>query len=291
MTNMIVKASREGEDIHCRTVDNPVESDSAFYAFLMALIDIIKEENAYKKIQMFNQWIALDPSIAEYFEAICSFDFNRPNNKLLHRLQRSLRKITHYNQLDELKRVCSDPENYTDPENLYKVIVSNSTYIKFSEFYYNPETDARFNELADSDQMFNAILTIDRNQVQKSFEHLTLVPIFLSLIYGENVSPKSITPDRLPMSGAPIIEAMEGMTQDAFWGTYLNLDYLARAFGVNFHPLENLKPLQEFKDIKGRHTVTINHKNNVYEKSSQVRDGFIECQGDQTSQSSHSHLG
>ena len=165
MDKIIVNASRDGEDVHRRTIDNPVGSDSAFYAFVIALISIIKEENTYKNIQMFNQWVALDPSIAEHFEAICSFDFNRTNNKLLYQLQRSLRRIA---------------------------------------------------------------------------------------------------PDRLPMSGASVIKAMEGITQDAFRGTYLNLDYLARAFGINVHLLANLKPLQEFNDIKGRHTVTINNDNNVY---------------------------
>ncbi|CEG58449.1 hypothetical protein [Legionella fallonii] len=252
-------------NIRSKIVDNPGGGDCAFYAFAIALINIIKEENVYKNKKMFERWVALDPSIAEHFGAICSFNFNRPNNELLYQLQRSLRTITHFSQLNELKRACCDPENYTDPNNPYKIIVGNSTYIKFAEFYYNLQTDARFNELADSDAILRAILRIKRGDVRENFEHLILVPVFLSLIYGGGVAPKSITLDRLPINRAPVVEAMAAITQDAFWGTHLNLDYLARAFEVNFHPLENLVPVQEFKgDVRGRHTVTINNVNNAH---------------------------
>lgn len=250
--------------IHQKIIDNPGGGDCAFYAFVIALINIIKEEHVYKNRLMFNRWIELDPSIAEHFTAICSFDFDRPDNELLYQLQRSLRTITHFSQLDELKRACSDRENYTDPKNMYKVIVGNSIYVKFVEFYYDPYTDARFNEFADSDKMFNEILTIDRNQVKENFEHLVLVPKFVSLIYGEGIRPQSVTLDRNPMDGSPVVEAMGAITEDAFWGTHLNLDYLAKAFGVNFHPLKNLQPLQEFNDIPGLHTVTINNVDNVH---------------------------
>lgn len=248
-----------------KIIDNPGKGDCAFYAFAIGLIHIIQEEYSYGKTEMFDRWSALDPSVDIHYKAICQLDLDAPDNELLDQLQISLRGITYHTQLDELKKACANPKDE------YRELVGNSTYVKFAEFYHNPATDTRFNEFANSKHMIEEIFKIDRTKVVENSEHLTLVPVFLSLVYGSDVvdpdthvilSP--VTPETHPNISSPVIAAMSSITQPAFWGTHLNLDYLARAFKVNFHPLENLKPKQIFKDVEGWHTIVINNQDHMH---------------------------
>ncbi|MBL7480458.1 hypothetical protein [Legionella bononiensis] len=250
----------EDVQLHSEEVDNPGAGDCAFYAFAIGLINIIQEENSYKSKLMFDRLVAYDESLRDQFDAIINFNVDLPNNELLDQLQTTLRLVDYHYRLNELKEACANPKDD------YAQLVANSNFINFAALYYNDpqDIDPHYNEFANSDIIQIVLADIDRSQVLENYEHLTLVPLFLTLMYGEEVVPTSITKDTLPSSTSPIIDCMSNITQQAYWGTHLDLDYLARAFEVNLHIYENAHPIQEFHDVPERHTITLRNQNNAH---------------------------
>ncbi|MGL5743291.1 MAG: hypothetical protein ACRCXC_12560 [Legionella sp.] len=55
---------------------------------------------------------------------------------------------------------------------------------------------------------------------------------------------------------------MQKITEDFVWAGHLDLDYLAHAFEVNLHTLENGEATYPFQDIAIRHTITVNNEDN-----------------------------
>jgi hypothetical protein len=247
-------------EISTRTVDNPGKGNCGFYAFAIGLINIIQEEKVWARRTMFDRWVQLDDSIGRYYDAICAYDIDRPNYELLENLHKALRLTTFRQQVDELRRVCPVAKK----EDGYKNLVATSTYRKFAELYYGKDVDVRFNELAYSDAIKKAITKIDRSSVVENRESLVLAPAFLRLFYGERVDLESITAATEPSGTSPIIEALQGVTKDFVWANHLDLDYLANAFEVNLHTLENGNARYPFKDLANRHTITLNNQYNVH---------------------------
>ncbi|MFT4059834.1 MAG: hypothetical protein QM652_09820 [Legionella sp.] len=103
----------------------------------------------------------------------------------------------------------------------------------------------------------------DPKLVIKGHETLTLAPLFMSLFYG-NVAIESITKETKPQESSLIVDAMQLMRQERFWGTHIELNYLADVFHVNFHPLRNGQALWEYKDDPERSNVTVNNKGNCH---------------------------
>ena len=250
----------EEVQLHSEEVDNPGAGDCAFYAFAIGLIHIIQEENSYKSTLMFDRLVAYDASLREQFDAIINFNVDLPNNELLDQLQITLRLVDYHYRLNELKEACANPKED------YAQLVANSNFINFAALYYNDpqDIDPHYNEFANSDIIQIAVAHIDRSQVIENYEHLALVPLFLTLMYGEEVVPTSIKKDTLPSSTSPIIDCMSNITQEAYWGTHLDMDYLARAFEVNLHIYENAHPIHEFHDVPERHTITLRNQNNAH---------------------------
>ncbi|WP_133137146.1 hypothetical protein [Legionella rowbothamii] len=147
-----------------RRIDNPGRGNCAFYAFSIGLIDIIKKERAANgnvRSPMFERWIALDPSFANDYEAICAFDLNNPNKQtaLLDRMQMGLRKITYQYKLSELRKTCAR-SRLADG---YAGLVGTSSFVNFSYLFYGlkRDNDPRYNEFAD--EKIKAALVGGRN--------------------------------------------------------------------------------------------------------------------------------
>ena len=245
--------AQPGVVIREQIIDNPARGNCGFYAFAIDLIDKIQEESYSDKRAIFEEWVALDSSMRDQYAAICAYDFDNPNVALLDQLQSSLRLITHHGQLAELRKACANPAND------YQELVGNATYIKFAEFYHNRAVDRRFNEFAASPEIREALRGLQL-EVIPNFEHLTLVPLFLSLIYGKDVNPKSITPETDPSNQSPVIAAMGNITQDYFWGAHQDLNFLASLFKVNFHCLQNGRATYSPADLPDRHIARVNHE-------------------------------
>lgn len=243
-----------------RTINNPGKGNCGFYAFAIGLIDLIQEERTYNCSVVFDRWIKLEPSVRECYKSICSYDFDKPNLKLLEALQRILRTITFNIQIEELKQACAAAKE----EDEYQALVATSSYRKFAEMYYGVDLDSRFNELSKSPIIKKTIAKIDKSKVVEEHEALVLAPIFMSLIYGEGIIPGTITLTTKPSPNSPIINALRGITQNYVWATHLELDYLANAFEVNLHPLENGLARYPFQDIPYRHTITVNNQFNIH---------------------------
>lgn len=241
-----------------KTINNPGEGNCAFYAFAIGLIDIIQYEKACGRRDMFDRWVAFDDSISTQYDAICAHDFDNPDADLLNQLQNSLRLVSYHAQRTDLQKAAANPARH------YRKLVGTSIYNKFAELYHNPAADPRFNVLANSGPVLDAILRINRRRVATNSEHLTLVPLFLSLLYGNHTDINAITVETNPSDDSPIIESMGNITQEFFWGTHLDLDFLAVAFNVNFHPLLNGRPLQRFNDNPELHTITVNNDHNIH---------------------------
>jgi hypothetical protein len=90
----IESLAQPGILIREQIIDNPAKGNCGFYAFAIALIDKIQEESYSEKKVIFEQWVALDPSIRDQYAAICAYDFDNPNLALLEQLQYSLRLIS-----------------------------------------------------------------------------------------------------------------------------------------------------------------------------------------------------
>ncbi|MCW8444436.1 hypothetical protein OQJ05_10275 [Fluoribacter gormanii] len=240
-----------------RIIDNPAKGNCGYYAFAIGLINIIQQEGTGIT---FDKWVQLDPSIKDYYDAICKFDFDKPDNKLLEVLQRALRLITYNLQIEELRWACTSAQKKDE----YRALVAISTYRKFAEMYHGTYLDPRFNQFVSSQAIKNALKKIDHSRIVAEHESLVLAPLFISLIYGEEVAPGTITLSTEPKFNSPIILALQNITQDSVWATHLELDYLANAFEVNLHTLENGRQRYEYQDWPSQHTITLNNQNNMH---------------------------
>lgn len=260
--NVVKNASTLGSQIKFeeRAIDNPGQGNCGFYAFAIGLIDIIQEEKVINQRSMFDQWVQLDPSLSHSYDAICAFDFDHPDDRLLEDLHRSLRRITYKVQLEELRQVCAR----TTVEDEYRLLVATSNYCKFAELFYDNNVNPGYNEFAKYPAIKKALAQIDRSKVVAEHEALVLVPLFISLLYGEGVAPKDITPLTEPLSDSPILKAMQVITHDFVWATHLDLNYLAHAFKVNLHTLENGEATYPFQDLPERHIITVNNQHNIH---------------------------
>jgi hypothetical protein len=218
------------------------------------------KENTYRSQLMFNRWVSLNSDVASEFKAITDFDFHKPDNELLDRLQSYLRFTLYHYQLTELKRACS----HQNSANNYPLLNANSNFTNFAALYYNiPENvNPIYNEFARSEIIKAAIDSV-RHLVKNNFESETFVPLFIEMLYG-NVDKKTITEETLPSETSPILEALLQITANFEWANHLNLDYLSRAFKVNFHILDNGAPRWKFKDAEGMHTIELNNENNSH---------------------------
>ncbi|HEN5539658.1 TPA: Dot/Icm T4SS effector Lem21, partial [Legionella pneumophila] len=243
-----------------RTIDNPGLGNCAFYAFAIGLVNIIQEEAKYNRRTMFDRWVGLDRSISGQYDEILKLNLEDPDKELLDRLQSSLRIVTYQYQIRELRNVCVFRNGN------YNRLTGNSNFVNFAALYYGDplDTDSRFNPFADSVPILMKMANIDRDSVHPGHENDVLVPLFLDLLYGDTTNPADITLETEPKSDSPIITAMNNITQDFFWGTHLDLNYLAEAFEVNLHVLRNNSPIQEFVDIPERHTLTLTNSNNTH---------------------------
>ncbi|AMQ28531.1 TPA: Dot/Icm T4SS effector Lem21 [Legionella pneumophila] len=243
-----------------RTIDNPGLGNCAFYAFAIGLVNIIQEEAKYNRRTMFDRWVGLDRSIFGQYDEILKLNLEDPDKELLDRLQSSLRIVTYQYQIRELRNVCVFRNGN------YNRLTGNSNFVNFAALYYGDplDTDSRFNPFADSVPILMKMANIDRDSVHPGHENDVLVPLFLDLLYGDTTNPADITLETEPKSDSPIITAMNNITQDFFWGTHLDLNYLAEAFEVNLHVLRNNSPIQEFVDIPERHTLTLTNSNNTH---------------------------
>lgn len=260
-TEQLQEASKAAVCLERRIIDNPGLGNCGFYAFAIGLISIIQEEVSSKKRGMFDRWVELDPSIAGLFVKIVNSDLDNVDRELLDQLQSSLRIIAYQYQVLELKKTCSLYSN--NP----KALEENSNYIHFAALYYGNEldTDSRFNPFANSGPILQELATIDRTTVRENHEDDVLMPLFLKLLYGDKVNPKQIKSDTEPMLNSPILVGMNNITQDFFWGTHTDLDYLAIAFKLNLHVLRNQTSVQEYPgDLPNQHTITLQNLGNAH---------------------------
>jgi hypothetical protein len=96
--------------------------------------------------------------------------------------------------------------------------------------------------------------------VIKQHEVLTLAPLFISLLYGNDVSIGSIKEETPLQENSVIYKAMQPMRNARHWGTNLELNYLAVVFNVNIHILETGEAKQEFIDDPSRYTVIVDNR-------------------------------
>ena len=266
-------------------VDNPGLGNCAFYAYAIGMINIIQEEKVAGNETKFAQWVSLDGKLANEYDAICAFDYNKPDNALLNRLQRSLRNTGYDYQVNEIKQACIKAtvvvDNFKDlypdatskahkdaMKRKYKDITANSNYINFAAMYYGVQQDigAGFNPFVDSAAIRKAMRELDRSKIEDNYEELVLVPLFLKLVYGEEQGVKQITQATVPAASSPILAAINNITQEFFWGTHQDLTYLATMLEVNLHTLENGQDRRRdsLGDIPERHTITVNNQGNFH---------------------------
>jgi hypothetical protein len=88
------------------TVDNPAGGNCAFYAYAIALIDVIKREfhTNNGNSRTFDTWCKLDKELQnqDYIKAVLEFDYKNQNVSLLYVLQTSLREIIYKEQCRQL---------------------------------------------------------------------------------------------------------------------------------------------------------------------------------------------
>lgn len=236
-------------------VDNAGRGNCAYYAFANGLIRIIQQEALYKKTEMLDRLIAKSPSLATHRNALVNYDFSSPNQPLLDDLQASLRIIAYEHQLTELREACHLPMD----QELYIRIRNNHFYTQF-EGMYSGTANSQYDQIPKSPAVVAAIEQLKQSTpLETGFEYLALVPLFLKLIYGQDVDINGITRDTYPSQSSPIIESMATITRDFEWGTRIELDDLARAFDVNLHILREGSASQQFNDMEGKHTITLNN--------------------------------
>lgn len=254
-----------------KTVDNPANGNCAFHAFAIGLINIIKYENQTGVRSMFDKWVSLDPSIEEHYIRLLKFDFDKPDNRLLDILQRSLRQITFNYQVQELQQACVQ----ASVQNSLSPLFANSYYNKFAALYYYKGVPSNSSDYQEIDPNHNPLASIREITTRINGLQFTestsvadtdnaLANLFLEFLYGSNVQLANISAETPLLANSCIIRGMQKITKDRVWGTALDLDYLAQAFEVNLHPLFNGESIQEFNDLPDRHTITLNNGWNIH---------------------------
>ncbi len=107
-----------------------------------------------------------------------------------------------------------------------------------------------------------AILQEDNTLFVDGYENYTLAPLFLRLFYGDDVALDAITEETPIAPDSMIPPAIQRITQNYFWGTHLDLDYLSYPFEVNLHTLENKQQKYPFTDLPDRPILTVNNEGN-----------------------------
>ena len=242
-------------------LNNPGQGNCAFYAFAIGLIYIIQEEMLSGKREMFDRWVAQDPDLRDYYDALCHMDTKHLDVDVLGIVQMSLRNIIYQSKLDELRGACATSRD----DNLYQDLVNTSSYVDFAALYFGDpnDTDPRFNVYANSNAIQDIFRTLDRSELAPGYERLALAPLYMSLLYGDSVDVSSITIETPFLANSLILRAMRVIKENYFWGTHLDLDYLARAFEVNLHPIHGAAPYP-FVDNPQRPTVTIINQGNYH---------------------------
>ncbi|ARH00317.1 hypothetical protein [Legionella micdadei] len=252
------------------SVDNLSDGNCAFYAYSIALIDIIKHESKRNVTHTFETWCAYDPSIRPYLKQILSFNYKDQNVILLKTLQSSLRKIVHTSQLNLLQE-----EKKKDPLDYY--IQQNAVYIKFRElvraFLFRGSCDPDYNELADSHAVRNLAQNLakniynhaSKNQITHELIEKAITIAFLKDVYGESFR-QSPNERRLNEEGSVILAGLKRITQDYYWGRFADLNILSETFDVNFHCLTDGEPNSNyvFRDKPGRPIITLNNEDNLH---------------------------
>jgi hypothetical protein len=251
-----------------RIIDNPGHGNCAFYAFVTALLSIILKEKGDGKREMFDHWVKLDPSISGLYDRLPDLygrvlrnDIGERDNELLDQLQSSLRIIAYQYQVSELRNTCA--QFHENP----KILETNSNFVHFAALYYgNPQDiDSTFNPFANSPAIMRELAKIDRPSVVVNHENDVLMPIFLKLLYGDKIKPEEIKYNTEPQKNSPILVAMNNITQDFFWGSHTDLDYLTIAFNTNLHILRNHDAVQEYpNDLPNQYTITLQNLNNAH---------------------------
>lgn len=242
-----------------KNIDNPGFGNCAFYAFSIGLVHLIQHENAYKKRQLFNHWLQLDPAIGTLWALMTECEIDKIPKELLDKLQFSLRRIVFETQAKELTECCLSV--HSNQSNQYHALIASSHFSQFAEIYYEPLVDSRFNVFASIPEIVAALDELKTKPVNPSDVSMELAKLFIRLHYGEKTL---ITKETKPLESSPILVAMKKVTVNYFWGTHFDLDKLARVFDLNFHPLKNGVAIHAFKDLEGKHTITINNQSNVH---------------------------
>lgn len=93
-------------------IDNPGGGDCAFYALAIGLIYLIQQEAIYKCHDVFDRWVAANPSIKQFYQQMLQVDLQQETylkkSNMLYQLQKSLREISFKVQLQELQEACAN---------------------------------------------------------------------------------------------------------------------------------------------------------------------------------------
>ena len=281
------------------SVDNPGGGDCAFYAYAIALINVVKQEfrqNPTGRSKTFERWCASYPLLNEFKGAIISFNYRVQNDDLLQILQKSLRKVVfcfQHRQLIELSTA----------QDIRLKTIQQPVFCMFSEvfwhYYLGSNLDLNYNVLACSEgvrsllkgasEYCQKVLPVEAYSSVKHDKriHDYLVSLFLRETYGDHYEEPS---QRLIKVDSMILHALGQVMLDrnkarqrgvrCYWGTHGDLNILSQAFDVSLHYLVNGEVTQHFNDISGRPVVIIDNRDNVHWVTRIVTSNALEC--DQT---------
>lgn len=314
------------------SVENPGLGNCAFYAYAMALIYIIQEENIYRCRTMFTRWETIDPSISDLFDEIIAYNLEADTTErtdMLDRLQRSLRQLSFKTQIKQLQKACMEAKDN------YKQLLTEHNFVLFARLYHGTSSKedeiafATFPEINEALTILkqhiatDKILDLDNNALKQlqadianekaaltllkngqmtalslpshfdemskasfaawskerekliaefindreaslftkryAYEDHELVKLFLSLFYGKDRDLNTITYDNAPAADAPIVKALALITEEAFYGSDLDLECLSVPFNINFRCLSNGAETQQVEYSAEKHMVTLDN--------------------------------
>lgn len=264
------------------SVDNPAGGDCAFYAYAIALIDIIKHEFHKNPVQSktFDRWCGARSAIKNYEGAIRSFDYDHQDDEVLLILQKSLREIVFSHQYKELLALDA-------AQDIILATIQQPVFCKFSEifwhFYLGSDLDPNYNVLSSSVDVkkFAKAASVHCEKTIPAKEYSSrehnerintyLAKLFSHEIYGPNYQDQS---QRCLQTESIIIQALGRVMVDremakrkgvsCYWGTHGDLNILSEAFAVNLHYLVNGKKMQHFEDIPSRAVAIIDNLDNAH---------------------------
>lgn len=240
------------------TVNNPGQGNCAFYAYSIALIDIIKQDFRKKnKSDLFETWTRFYPEIS--LSDILSFDNKKQNKALLDKLQSSLRSIVFAKYQSNLqiateiaKAKLATSGKITDE--VRTPIISDQIFVHFAmivrQFLSNKPSDyADYNPLTKFPNVMEKakalaqrllrlepwLANTDGNvadgALEESYLDTQIFNEFAKDVYGENYSENgfaSFSPNSI------LMKALKNETERNFrWGTYEELAILSETFGVD----------------------------------------------------------